>query len=184
MGSTCFHCPACHLLRPSACTDAQATGLCMCLLRKPAGGLVAGATAHASVCRQHVIQGIPFCCACTSPGTFRLTLEFSEDYPNKAPVVKFKSTMFHPNSEHGAGGVSALEGTTGGGGGPGGGGGGGRGWVGGHHPALAAGGVPLWDWPAASLARPGRYAVGSGRFATAVLAVTGLAVLHPARSPR
>lgn len=32
-------------------------------------------------------------------GTFKLTLEFSEDYPNKAPVVKFKSTMFHPNSE-------------------------------------------------------------------------------------
>jgi hypothetical protein len=32
-------------------------------------------------------------------GTFKLTLEFSEDYPNKAPVVKFKSTMFHPNSK-------------------------------------------------------------------------------------
>ena len=31
-------------------------------------------------------------------GTFKLTLEFSEDYPNKAPVVKFMSTMFHPNS--------------------------------------------------------------------------------------
>lgn len=31
-------------------------------------------------------------------GTFKLTLEFSEEYPNKAPVVKFKSTMFHPNS--------------------------------------------------------------------------------------
>lgn len=30
-------------------------------------------------------------------GTFRLTLEFSEDYPNKAPIVKFKSQMFHPN---------------------------------------------------------------------------------------
>jgi Ubiquitin-conjugating enzyme len=34
-------------------------------------------------------------------GTFKLTLEFTEDYPNKAPVVKFKSTMFHPNSECG-----------------------------------------------------------------------------------
>ena len=33
-------------------------------------------------------------------GTFKLTLEFSEEYPNKAPVVKFKSTMFHPNSEY------------------------------------------------------------------------------------
>jgi ubiquitin-conjugating enzyme E2 A len=33
-------------------------------------------------------------------GTFKLTLEFTEEYPNKAPVVKFKSHMFHPNSEH------------------------------------------------------------------------------------
>uniref|UniRef100_A0A7R9Z6K5 UBC core domain-containing protein n=1 Tax=Chlamydomonas euryale TaxID=1486919 RepID=A0A7R9Z6K5_9CHLO len=31
-------------------------------------------------------------------GTFRLTLEFSEEYPNKAPTVKFKTSMFHPNS--------------------------------------------------------------------------------------
>ena len=30
-------------------------------------------------------------------GTFRLTLGFSEDYPNKAPVVRFVSRMFHPN---------------------------------------------------------------------------------------
>lgn len=30
-------------------------------------------------------------------GTFRLSLEFSEDYPNKPPVVKFLSKMFHPN---------------------------------------------------------------------------------------
>lgn len=30
-------------------------------------------------------------------GTFSLTLEFSEEYPNKAPVVKFKTSMFHPN---------------------------------------------------------------------------------------
>lgn len=30
---------------------------------------------------------------------FKLTMEFSEDYPNKAPVVKFKTRMFHPNSE-------------------------------------------------------------------------------------
>jgi ubiquitin-conjugating enzyme E2 A len=31
-------------------------------------------------------------------GTFNLTLEFSEDYPTKAPVVKFVTKMFHPNS--------------------------------------------------------------------------------------
>jgi ubiquitin-conjugating enzyme E2 A len=30
-------------------------------------------------------------------GTFRLSLEFTEDYPNKSPVVKFLSKMFHPN---------------------------------------------------------------------------------------
>ena len=30
-------------------------------------------------------------------GTFHLTLSFSEDYPNKPPVVKFVSKMFHPN---------------------------------------------------------------------------------------
>lgn len=30
-------------------------------------------------------------------GIFRLTLEFSEDYPQKAPSVKFVSTLFHPN---------------------------------------------------------------------------------------
>jgi len=30
-------------------------------------------------------------------GTFRLTLSFTEEYPNKAPVVKFVSKMFHPN---------------------------------------------------------------------------------------
>ena len=30
-------------------------------------------------------------------GTFKLTLQFSEEYPNKAPVVKFVSNIFHPN---------------------------------------------------------------------------------------
>ncbi|KAJ3389652.1 Ubiquitin-conjugating enzyme E2 2 [Lobulomyces angularis] len=30
-------------------------------------------------------------------GTFRLTLEFDESYPTKAPKVKFVSRMFHPN---------------------------------------------------------------------------------------
>ena len=32
-------------------------------------------------------------------GTFKLTLEFTEDYPNKPPVVKFVTKMFHPNGE-------------------------------------------------------------------------------------
>lgn len=30
-------------------------------------------------------------------GTFRLLLEFDEEYPNKQPHVKFLSEMFHPN---------------------------------------------------------------------------------------
>jgi ubiquitin-conjugating enzyme E2 A len=30
-------------------------------------------------------------------GTFKLLLEFNEEYPNKAPVAKFKTKMFHPN---------------------------------------------------------------------------------------
>ncbi|PSC72517.1 ubiquitin-conjugating enzyme E2 2 [Micractinium conductrix] len=30
-------------------------------------------------------------------GVFKLSMEFSEDYPNKAPVVKFRTNLFHPN---------------------------------------------------------------------------------------
>ncbi|KAK9462142.1 ubiquitin-conjugating enzyme [Lipomyces oligophaga] len=30
-------------------------------------------------------------------GTFRLVLQFDEQYPNKAPNVRFISQMFHPN---------------------------------------------------------------------------------------
>jgi len=30
-------------------------------------------------------------------GTFKLHLEFTEEYPNKAPVVKFLTKMYHPN---------------------------------------------------------------------------------------
>ena len=28
-------------------------------------------------------------------GTFKLTLDFTEEYPNKAPLVKFTTKMFH-----------------------------------------------------------------------------------------
>ena len=31
-------------------------------------------------------------------GTFKLSVDFTEDYPNKAPTVKFMTKMFHPNS--------------------------------------------------------------------------------------
>ncbi|KAI6180937.1 UBIQUITIN-CONJUGAT-2 domain-containing protein [Aphelenchoides besseyi] len=30
-------------------------------------------------------------------GTFKLSLEFTEEYPNRPPTVKFISKMFHPN---------------------------------------------------------------------------------------
>ena len=30
-------------------------------------------------------------------GTFQLLMEFTEDYPNKPPAVKFVTKMFHPN---------------------------------------------------------------------------------------
>lgn len=30
-------------------------------------------------------------------GTFKLTMEFTEEYPNKPPTVRFVSKMFHPN---------------------------------------------------------------------------------------
>lgn len=30
-------------------------------------------------------------------GTFTLQLEFSDEYPNRAPKIKFLSRMFHPN---------------------------------------------------------------------------------------
>mmetsp|Transcript_16787 Transcript_16787/g.63885 ORF Transcript_16787/g.63885 Transcript_16787/m.63885 type:complete len:200 (-) Transcript_16787:544-1143(-) len=30
-------------------------------------------------------------------GTFKLSMEFTEEYPNKAPTVRFLTKMFHPN---------------------------------------------------------------------------------------
>ena len=32
-------------------------------------------------------------------GTFKLKIEFTEEYPNKPPSVKFVSAMFHPNGK-------------------------------------------------------------------------------------
>uniref|UniRef100_A0A673WE45 Ubiquitin conjugating enzyme E2 B n=1 Tax=Salmo trutta TaxID=8032 RepID=A0A673WE45_SALTR len=36
-------------------------------------------------------------CLSLSAGTFKLVIEFSEEYPNKPPTVRFISKMFHPN---------------------------------------------------------------------------------------
>uniref|UniRef100_A0AAQ5XKH3 UBC core domain-containing protein n=1 Tax=Amphiprion ocellaris TaxID=80972 RepID=A0AAQ5XKH3_AMPOC len=37
-------------------------------------------------------EGTPF-----EDGTFKLIVEFTEEYPNKPPTVRFVSKMFHPN---------------------------------------------------------------------------------------
>uniref|UniRef100_A0A8C6QWA2 UBC core domain-containing protein n=1 Tax=Nannospalax galili TaxID=1026970 RepID=A0A8C6QWA2_NANGA len=37
-------------------------------------------------------EGTPF-----EDGTFKLAIEFSEEYPNKPPTVRFLSKMFHPS---------------------------------------------------------------------------------------
>ncbi|XP_077779058.1 ubiquitin-conjugating enzyme E2 A isoform X1 [Podarcis muralis] len=42
--------------------------------------------------RQLRPEGTPF-----EDGTFKLTIEFTEEYPNKPPTVRFVSKMFHPN---------------------------------------------------------------------------------------
>uniref|UniRef100_A0A6I8PCL1 Ubiquitin conjugating enzyme E2 B n=1 Tax=Ornithorhynchus anatinus TaxID=9258 RepID=A0A6I8PCL1_ORNAN len=45
-----------------------------------------------------VIFGFLFFFPSISPsGTFKLVIEFSEEYPNKPPTVRFLSKMFHPN---------------------------------------------------------------------------------------
>jgi len=33
-------------------------------------------------------------------GTFKLTISFTEEYPNKPPTVRFVSKMFHPNGAY------------------------------------------------------------------------------------
>lgn len=50
--------------------------------------------------KRHLIQTVFLCRPHDTPfedGTFKLTIEFTEEYPNKAPTVRFVSKMFHPN---------------------------------------------------------------------------------------
>ena len=60
----------------------------------PAG--VSGAPAENDIMRWNaVIFGpvdTPF-----EEGAFKLSLEFTEEYPNRSPTVKFETRMFHPN---------------------------------------------------------------------------------------
>ncbi|KAL7070194.1 hypothetical protein ACQ4LE_010290 [Meloidogyne hapla] len=60
----------------------------------PAG--VSGAPTEESIMHWEAVifgpQDTPF-----EDGTFKLSLLFSEEYPNKPPQVKFVSKMFHPN---------------------------------------------------------------------------------------
>uniref|UniRef100_A0A183CDT9 E2 ubiquitin-conjugating enzyme n=1 Tax=Globodera pallida TaxID=36090 RepID=A0A183CDT9_GLOPA len=60
----------------------------------PAG--VSGAPTEESIMHWEAVifgpQDTPF-----EDGTFKLSLEFTEEYPNKPPTVKFVSKMFHPN---------------------------------------------------------------------------------------
>ena len=61
----------------------------------PPEGILAAPLASNLLSWQAVIFGpddTPF-----EGGTFRLTLKFDESYPNRAPIVKFVSKMFHPN---------------------------------------------------------------------------------------
>ncbi|KAF1400282.1 Ubiquitin-conjugating enzyme E2 B, partial [Spheniscus humboldti] len=44
-----------------------------------------------------VIFGYPMVFMFVWTGTFKLVIEFSEEYPNKPPTVRFLSKMFHPN---------------------------------------------------------------------------------------
>lgn len=60
----------------------------------PAG--VSGAPTENNIMHWNAVifgpQDTPF-----EDGTFKLTMEFNEEYPNKPPSVRFVSKMFHPN---------------------------------------------------------------------------------------
>uniref|UniRef100_A0A8C0BS08 E2 ubiquitin-conjugating enzyme n=1 Tax=Buteo japonicus TaxID=224669 RepID=A0A8C0BS08_9AVES len=70
----------------------------------PASGLlqedppvgVSGAPSENNIMQWNAVifgpEGTPF-----EDGTFKLVIEFSEEYPNKPPTVRFLSKMFHPN---------------------------------------------------------------------------------------
>ena len=65
------------------------------LLEDPLDGIAAAPVGNDILLWNAVICGpneTPF-----EDGTFKLNLQFSEEYPKRPPVVKFLSKMFHPN---------------------------------------------------------------------------------------
>ena len=57
--------------------------------------------------REHSKRCITLCVTMSRPkdtpfedGTFKLAMEFTEEYPNKPPTVRFISKMFHPNGNN------------------------------------------------------------------------------------
>jgi ubiquitin-protein ligase len=65
------------------------------IARRPTCG-VSGAPSENNIMQRNAVivgpEGTPF-----EDGTFKLVIEFSEEYPNKPPAVRFLSKMFHPN---------------------------------------------------------------------------------------
>jgi len=65
--------------------------------RDPPTGVTGAPTDHDIMVWNALIFGpesTPF-----EDGTFKLRIEFTEEYPNKPPSVKFVSQMFHPNGK-------------------------------------------------------------------------------------
>lgn len=74
-----------------------ASWLCLAAL-----AFVAHFLAYLSTCLRNHTPSPTTCCyspddTAWEGGTFKLTMHFTEDYPNKPPVVKFVCRLFHPN---------------------------------------------------------------------------------------
>eukprot|EP00043_Microstomoeca_roanoka_P004235 m.48402 g.48402 ORF g.48402 m.48402 type:complete len:184 (-) comp12395_c0_seq1:580-1131(-) len=65
------------------------------LQEDPPHGIM-GAPVESDIMTWHAVifgpEGTPF-----EDGAFKLVLKFTEEYPNKAPIVKFASRLYHPN---------------------------------------------------------------------------------------
>jgi len=57
---------------------------------------VSGAPLDNDIMKCHAVMFGPYDTA-WEDGPFKLHVEFTEEYPNKAPTVKFLTKMFHPN---------------------------------------------------------------------------------------